>query len=301
MNVPKKPGAAQIPRTPLLDYFRSTFKTPRGKDWGADRLLAAKELIANPDKLPRLFDESAKKVEREYLNYQPFYPRSHTFGLRGKTEIAHGDELQFTVDVAARLSERERKRERIWKVEGNSELDFRYLDREIPVARVNPKPKQDPGSLLKVDLFLANAYDRTPILGEVKIKKDECAFYALIQLLTQASYAATTSQRERLVLFGSRPDLVLREAVPRKPATLDLYVLLIKPPIGDPYDELRTAVIELSTSLIADKRVTSRIGRIAWITGTDWRQRSLTFKAIAMATSPRRSPRRTHVPPTQPA
>lgn len=299
--MPKKPRAAQIPRTPLLDYFRSTFKRPYGKGWGTARLSEANNLIANPSKLARLFDESVKKVEREYVNYQPFYPRSHTFGLRAKTEIAHGDDLQYTVDVAARLWDR--GREMIWKVEGNSELDFRYLDREIPVARANsnPKPKQDPGSLLKVDLFLANAYDRTPILGEVKITKDECAFYALVQLLTQAAYAATPSQRDRLVLFGSRPDFVLREAVPRKPATLDLYVLLIKPPIGEPYDELRTAAIELSKSLIADERVASRIGRIAWITGTGWRKRSLAFKAITVATSRRRSPQTTRVPPTQPA
>jgi hypothetical protein len=45
------------------------------------------------------------------------------------------------------------------------------------------------------------------------VKRDQCAF-ALIQLLTQAAYAVTPSQRERLVLFGSWPDFFLSEAMP---------------------------------------------------------------------------------------
>lgn len=286
MSVCPQPGPGRVPMTPLLEYFRSTFPTPRGKNWGADRLRAAKAAIAEPARLAQLFDESVKKVEREYLNYQPFYPCSHTFGLRGKTEIAHGDELRFTVDVAARLSRR-----KISKVKGDSQLDFRYLDREIPLARARPKPKQDPGSLLKVDLFLA-AVDRTPILGEIKIKKDECAFYALIQLLTQAAYAVAPSQRERLVLFGSQPDCVLLEAVPGELAWLDLYVLLIDPPHGSSYDDLRIKAIELSHKLIADSRLASRIGCIAWITGVDQPNPGLALEAVAVAASSLRRPRR---------
>ena len=121
--------------------------------------------------------------------------------------------------------------------------------------------------MLEVDLFLANDYDRTPILSEVKLRKDQCPFYALIQLLTQAAYAVTPSQRERLVLFGSQPDCVLLEAVPEELAWLDLYVLLIDPPHGSPYDDLRVKAIELSHKVIADSSVASRIGCIAWITG----------------------------------
>lgn len=254
------------------------------------RLSEAKKWIDKPGELARYFEDSVAIVEREYRNYQPFYPLRHTFGVRGKTTIPHGEELRATVDVAARLSKRE-----IWQVEGNSQLDFRYLDREIPLARAKPKPKQDPGSLLEVDLFLANAYDRTPILGEIKIGKDECPFYALIQLLTQAAYAVTPSQRERLVLFGSRPDFVLLEAVPGKPAGLDLYVLLIKPPVGYPYDDLRAEAIKLSDKLIADSSVASRIGRIAWIKGTNPPDGGLHLEAIAVAASRLRSPRTTPV------
>jgi hypothetical protein len=231
-------------------------------------------------------------VEREYRNYQPFYPLEHTFGVWADTKIPHGAELRGTVDVAARLSEGA-----IWKVEGNSKLDFRYLDREIPLARAKPKPKQDPGALLEVDLFLG-AVDRTPILSEVKIREDQCPFYALIQLLTQAAYAVTPSQRERLVLFGSQPDFVLLEAVPGELAWLDLYVLLVDPPRGYPYDDLRIKAIELSHKLIADSSLASRIGCIAWVTGVgvDRPERGLAFEALAVAASCLRRPRRRRFP-----
>ena len=276
---------------PLLEYFRSTFPKPRGKNWGADRLSAAKAAIAEPARLAQLFEESVRMVEREYRNYQPFHPEAHTFGMRGKTTTAHGDELRATVDVAARLAKRE-----VWKVEGNWQLDFHYLDREIPLARAKPKSKQDPGPLLKVDLFLAANDDRTPILSEIKVRKDECAFYALIQLLTQAAYAVTLSQRERLVLFGSRSDFVLLEAIPGELAWLDLYVLLVEPPVGYPYDDLRVIAIELSHKLIADSSLASRIGCIAWITGTDQPNRELAFEAVAVAASSLRRPGRHRFP-----
>ncbi len=88
-----------------------------------------------------------------------------------------------------------------------------------------------------VDLFLANASDRMPILCEVKRYDDQCSLYALIQLLTQASCAATPAQRDRLVLFGSQLGFVLREAIPGKPTELDLYILLVEPKKGIPHDD----------------------------------------------------------------
>ena len=142
-------------------------------------------------------------VEKGYRNYRPFYPSSHTFGTKGKSGIVHGDELKVAADVAEQLSRR-----RGWQVKGNEQLDFRYLDRELLLVRSKPGPANalasELSAKLEVDLFLANAYDRTPILAETKIKHDQCPFYALIQLLTQAGYAAP-SERERLVLFGSSP------------------------------------------------------------------------------------------------
>ena len=287
-----QPGPERVPTTPLLTYFRSAlFKGPRGKDWGAHRREAASKWIDDASQLAQLFEDSVALVEHEYQNYQPFYPARHTFGVWADKKIPHGERLRGTVDVAARLSKRE-----VWPVATNSQLDFRYLDREIAITRSKPKPLQDPGVTLEVDLFLANAYDRTPILGEVKVKKDQCPFYALIQLLTQAAYAVTPSQRARLALFGSRPDFVLLEAVPGKPSFLDLYVFLVEPPVEYPYKELREAAIELSLKLIADTRVASRIGRIAWIEGAASGS-GLALEAIKVAPSLLRLPNRTPIPP----
>jgi len=196
-----RPSPDQVPVTPLLEYFRKPLYTEaKGTSWGGDRVAELEQLLAKPNLLAKLFAESVASVEATYRNYQPFHPKGHKFGsARGK---AHGDNLKATVDVAARLSQR-----KVWDVEGEPQLSFRYLDREIQVARSNPTPSElARGSTLLVDLFLANAHDRMPILCEVKLRTDECALYALIQVLTQASYAVTTSQRERLVLFGSTAD-----------------------------------------------------------------------------------------------
>ena len=272
-----QPGAGRVPGVPLLRYFRETLcKSPRGKDWGAFRISEAERWLADPGALAAWFDESVEIVASEYRNYQPFHPTGHTFGYRGKTGIRHGDELRYTVDVAARLAKRE-----LWHVDGNSRLDFRYIDREVPLARAKPKPEQDPGSLLEVDLFLANARDRTPILAEVKIGTDECPFYALTQLLTQAAYAVTPSQRERLVLFGSRPDFVLLEAVDGTPARTDLYVLLVNPPENPPYGDLLTVAIALSRNLMRDPRIANRIRRIAWLKGAEPPEGGLALEYIA--------------------
>lgn len=205
------------------------------------------------------------KVERVYRNNQPFHPDGHVFGVHPRTGIPHGDKLERTVDVAERLSRRD-----VWHVENNPRLDFRYLDREVALTRAKPKPTQDPGTALRVDLLLANC-DRTPV-----------------QLLTQAAYAVTPSQRERLVLFGSRPEFVLREAVPGEPAPrIDLYVLLVELPNESPYGALLDQALTLSKALMRERAITSRVRRIAWIKGVDEAERSLSFHLIAVASSRR--------------
>jgi hypothetical protein len=269
-----QPRADRVPVTRLLQYFRAApYTGPKGKSWGETRVAEAKRLLAHPAELATLFAESVAIVEAEYRNYQPFYPEYHRFGCAKGKE--HGEPLRATVDVAARLSKRE-----VWAVPDNPQLSFRYLDREIQIARSKPAPPElASGSTLLLDLFLANAQDRTPILCELKLRKDQCALYALIQVLTQAAYAATASQRERLVLFGSRPEFVLREALPNKPATLDLYILLVEKPEVAPYTDIHELAVELSKKLIVNSLVGRRIRRIAWIEARDDKQRGLTLTA----------------------
>ena len=277
----------RIPLTPLLRYFRATFPEPRGRAWGNHRIAEAERLLAHPEKLPMLFDESVQQVENEYRNYQPFHPVGHVFGY-AKTGEPHGVGLNGTVDVAARLAGKD-----VWDVGGCPRLSFRFIDREVEITRSRPGDPEAKANLSKlvVDLFLANAHDRTPILCELKLRRDECAFYALVQLLTQASYATTVSQRERLVLFGSRPDLVLREALPGQAPMLDLYILLAEPPVAEPHNAIRPLAIKLSHALIADARISERVGCIAWIEASDDRHGGFNVAAIDLARSRSRKPR----------
>ena len=86
-----------------------------------------------------------------------------------------------------------------WGVVDHPHLRFRYVDREIASARTTKDSSR--GRPLSLDLLLANAEDRTPIVGEVKLGGDQNAFYALIQALVQAARLSTPKQLERLRRF----------------------------------------------------------------------------------------------------
>ncbi len=271
------PGPSVVPDTPLLRYFRSPpYAGKKGRHWGEARVKEAQRLLADPARLPRLFADSVALVESTYRNYQPFHPEGHTFGVNARTQLPHGQELASTADIAARLAARD-----TWNVPEDERLAFVYVDREIELTRSKPThSSRADQSVLRLDLFLANTRDRMPILCEAKLREDQCALYALVQLLTQAAYAATRSQRERLVLFGSRPDFVLQEAVPDKEARLDLYVLLVEPSEGSPHSEILPIAINVGRKTLADPLVSQRIRRLAWIHAEGTQDRSLALRLL---------------------
>ena len=275
-----------IPPTPLVDYFKAPLFQGRKGEWLERRLAAARALAADPASLAADFESSAALVEETYENDQPFHPKRHSFGLD------HGIELKGGVHVAARLRAKEHPdwRRRIWRVENDRTLDFVYLDRELELCRRNPgreKPTDGsvPGEVLIADLFLANAYDRMPIIGETKVRTDQCSFYALVQALCQVAYVSSPAQRARLVLFGSRDDFVLSEAKIDERPPIDVYLLLVEPSADELHSGLRNAAIELSRQLVADDRVGRRVGRIAWLEGHDDGHGALRFRSLDSATS----------------
>jgi hypothetical protein len=269
--------SAKIPATPMLSYFRKEFCGAQGAatKLAAKRLPEAERLLKDRRWLPDRFLESVALVEKKYANYQPFYPKGHAFGLKGTSGVKHGTRLDGTVDVAARLSEQES-----WTVKDAGSLSFRYLDRELVPTRAKPDAKNPLGVELRVDLLLANEVDRTPILCELKVRKDRDSLYALVQLLTQAAYMVTRSQRERLVLFGSRPEFVLKEAPTGKSAPVDLYVMLVESPKDEPWPEITDAAIAVGRAFVRDARVRPYIRRLRWLAGTDDGVGGLTFSAI---------------------
>ena len=159
------PSPSEVPDTPLLRYSRSPpYTGQKGSQWGEARIAEARRLLADPTRLPRLFAESIAIVESTYRNYQPFHPEGHAFGVNARTKLPHGYEPGSATDIAARLAARA-----VWEVSGSERFAFCYLDREIELTRSKPAQSlRADQSVLILDLFLANAKDRTPILCEAK-------------------------------------------------------------------------------------------------------------------------------------
>jgi hypothetical protein len=120
------------------------------------------------------------------------------------------------------------RQQRTLEVRDAPELNAEYLDYEIAPARTTRHAEFDDGGTWRsgvfIDLLLAScARPRTPIVAELKIRKDKDPFTALIQSLACAAHLATQHQYNRL-----------REHVPAGdfPATnrprLDVYVLLYR-------------------------------------------------------------------------
>ena len=86
-------------------------------------------------------------------------------------------------------------------VAGAPELNFRYAEREIIPTRTQHRPTCEEGiegKQVRVDLVLANATSRRPIVGELKIAGDKDPYTGLVQALAGASQLVSVSQRQRL-------------------------------------------------------------------------------------------------------
>ena len=239
----KNLGGTGVPHTELAEYFD---KLPTSR---SDRLARALELVAAPDQLPGMFVRSRERFA-EWQSDEPFYPKPRTLS------VEHGRELSRTEDVQARLAGR-------WHVEGDEQLDFVYLDRELLLARNTVGDKVERG--IEVDLLLANANNRTPILAEIKISKpgsmntDKDPFYALVQLLAAAAQAASTSQLERLRKH-LRPEFPILNM-----SQLDLYIFAVNETRATHWQELRDCTEKLVRSLMGEVEVSNWIRRIALI------------------------------------
>jgi hypothetical protein len=114
-------------------------------------------------------------------------------------------------------------------------------------------------------VLLANAHDRAPIIGEIKISSrhpaskatDQNPFYALVQLLVGAAELATESQLARLRRH-MRIEFPLAES-----SRIDLYVLAVFETQATYYGELVECVDRVAPALLAAPSLARRIRRIA--------------------------------------
>lgn len=210
-----------VPYTPILRRYHQVNALPEAK-----RYEQACQLAADPSPLAEDFRQSVKQLAAGYTHQGTFRPLPRVPERDGglATEINNGNDLAVTLHHQQRL-----------RVADHPELDVRWVDYELSilstpgaavfdVVKAGAAAGADPsraGRAIRADLVMANAGDRTPVLGEVKIRRDKDPFAALIQLLGYIAHLSTPSQYKRFreqLPAGEFPDV----AVPR----FDGYLLL---------------------------------------------------------------------------
>ena len=154
------------PLTEMLGLYRGL--AVRGQSGLTAHEALAKDWCENPRKLAVPFLLSVAQFSRYSNDQQSFH--------EGPLAPDHPEtDSTRTADFAGWL-----KTSETWPVDEAPELAFRYLDRELDCMRTSPGVNLEDGTpskmALKLDLLLANAGDGTPIVAELKLRKDEDPF-----------------------------------------------------------------------------------------------------------------------------
>lgn len=241
-----------IPRTSIQRYYKDVCEMSY-----AQRLARADELITDPTPLVTQFAAGITAF-RGYDNPEGFYSNPH----RAPQPPTLVGQITKTHHVAWYL-----RQQRFLEVHNAPELNAEYLDYEIAPARTTNHAyfDDDGGSWrtgLFIDLLLASCDARTPIIGELKIRKDKDPFTALIQTLACAVHLATAHQYRRLRDFVPAGEFPSTEQ-PRLDGYLLLYRFLETP--QDDLEALDRKADELSGLLMARAEITTHIRRIACV------------------------------------
>lgn len=217
-----------IPITPIWRRYQALRKASQKK-----RLAEAQRLVEHPDELATEFAASVAHFE-PYDNVEdPFYPPT-------RPERAFAGDIRRTNDLVLRLRAQGRlvptdADHRLHRHDAGvgvtpapaASLACDYVDREILVQRTTSPAQWEDGRRnvggVCVDVLLADAADRTPVVGEVKLPGDMDPFFALVQALTGAAHLATVPQYERMrrhLERGGFPEL-------RGAPSLDVWLLFV--------------------------------------------------------------------------
>jgi hypothetical protein len=231
----------------------------RGKGIGKGAHLAlAQKVLDDKDGVPKLARELAESraaFAAAFKVSESFYPP-----CTRRIEPGRGIDLDSGHDLAARLAG-------TWLVDKHPDLDFVYIDREIPVARRSDHPRLKSTAGLTTDLILANARDRTPIVAEVKRTRlldlnqaDRNPIYALYQALGAATLLATPSQLDRLRKFQRYEfDLTTEHDL------LDIYLIGLNRPTGTYMDELLDLSSTIAERLLAQPETAAFLRQIVYL------------------------------------
>lgn len=189
--------------------------------------------------------------------------------LERKSKRKDGD-VPTGHDLAASIWEQHHCR-----VEGNLELDFFYVDREVTTNRtvVDGKAIYEAGTKISADLLLANSTvgDFTPIVGEVKVRDDQNAFYALVQALAAAAQLSSPQKRARLQT--SYPDYFGEKEL----SQVDVYVVSYSPVQKGKSPELYEAALALANELTSTDALSEWVRKIVFLEAK-MTEGALTFK-----------------------
>lgn len=256
-----------IPTTAMMGRYRKLRKQSAAK-----RLRYAEELLDHPERLAEDFASSVARF-RSYgqVDFAFAAPRLTRAAdeMKRSGDIALPLEVQRTLtptDGPARLDEHDAGAA-VTPVPA-ARLACTFVDRELLVQRTrNPAQWENGranGGGVRVDVLLADAADRTPIVGEVKLPGDMDPFFALIEALTCTAHLATPNQYERLRRQLAFP--ALEALTPR----LDVAILhddrdgtyWTEPPRGRNLAELEAATTALAPRLLAQDGIAASVRRI---------------------------------------
>lgn len=188
-----------VPCTPILRRYHEVNRLSQSK-----RHEQVLHLVADPTPLVDQFRQSVEQLAAGYDHIGTFRPKERHPQSTNGAEIV---ELRTGNDLASKFYEQQKL-----EVIDHPELNVNWVDYELsilstPDAAVFDAPQEgdepdaDPrpaGRAIRADLLMANATDRTPVLGEVKVRRDKDPYAALIQLLSYIAHLSTPSQYARL-------------------------------------------------------------------------------------------------------
>ncbi len=250
-----KPTAMQasriIPTTKLRNLYQSLSALSFCRE---TQLNISKDLSRgdNYKKIIGFIEESNNQVEKMYDNSQESF-LDNSLKRSGIPSIVTG--IKKTIDVISILNRNNPN------IVSNATYNFEYVNREINPLRTT-KAVYDSGKKGSssggggIDFIGWNIIKNSPILGEIKVKGDQNAFYALIQLLTYLSELATPNQILRINkyhLFG--PNRILDADT-----KFYLYILLYKHPQSS--QEILSLTINLANKI---KNNLHQIGDIVFL------------------------------------
>lgn len=238
-----------IPYTPIVALYKKLKDCPQRV-----RLDRADALASDPKDLIDSFAVSIKAFRRYSNNGEPFYPTERA-EYTGKAGLGSTRELAALLDTGPKVH----------KVASGQDLDFRYVDRELVLARTTGGARYDDDDHsrsttgVRADLLLQNEDDCRPVIAEVKLATDKDPFVGLIQGLACASQLASKEQMARLRRWTKDKGVVWADD-----NRVHVYVVLARLPRRSTYwPDLFDCAAELAQALMRSGVVRRSIAGIA--------------------------------------